>query len=271
MRLYKFLNEKEIGINISEKDCIKLLKTKCLNTINEIKNNNMTATIFRGIPSSDKFIHVKDVNRKSANVDNYYTLLFSDILDSWKNIPKRNKSLICTTDEKYSKQYGSTYYVIPYDNSDIAVAYIDDFWYIMDNNRKLLNVTKRNDFLNIKDLRDINLLFKNERIDDSLSSMNSVLNKTMFEIKNSNYSEKFKEFHMRMLLDYNSFKKIDDDLLNKITLKFLYNIYFSAEEFRITTMKYKDIKRSLGEVWTEGNSILLHEDYAKNILYKTLN
>jgi len=59
---------------------------------------------------------------------NYVTLLVDHILPSWKDYPKRSKSLICSTIDGRTF-YGSTTYVIfPYDKGKIGESTRRDWW-----------------------------------------------------------------------------------------------------------------------------------------------
>lgn len=101
----------------------KLLDTKCKKSKN-IKN------IFRGVAGvrySYGYVEPSKFVRKSANTDNYYTLLL-DNLSSWKKYPKRSKSIVCSTNEDYADAYGWPYIVYPFDGSKIGVCSSIDIW-----------------------------------------------------------------------------------------------------------------------------------------------
>lgn len=61
--------------------------------------------------------------------NNFYNLLLSN-LPSWKNYPKRNKSIICTTDMDNAKGRGDgdAYIVIPRNGAKIGVCSKEDIW-----------------------------------------------------------------------------------------------------------------------------------------------
>lgn len=133
MRLYGFLNEaNKVETEISKKEFYDILKDKCSKNIKHMKTSNRW--IFRGI-SQDEFYLKFDGNkkRKSANTSNYYTILFSELLNTWKDIPKRNRSLICTTNLANATDYGNPHLVIPYDDTQIASCNMNDFWHIVRN------------------------------------------------------------------------------------------------------------------------------------------
>ena len=109
-------------------EAINILKTKCSKAIKSHKHS----PIFRGVRDrfSDDVISLikpKDHTRVSANTSNIYTLLIDD-MKSWKQYPNRGQSIICTTDREYSRVYGETYVIFPYDGAKIGVTSSIDFW-----------------------------------------------------------------------------------------------------------------------------------------------
>jgi len=78
--------------------------------------------------------------RVTQGDSNLVTRLVSDILPSWKLIPKRSNSVICTNDYLeaiYYRSYGFRrngviYVIIPPNDAHIAIAPKADFWYSFD-------------------------------------------------------------------------------------------------------------------------------------------
>ena len=68
--------------------------------------------------------------RKSENTGNFYTKLFSDVLESWKEFPKRNNSFICSTNYNTAVNYGANniFCVFPENNVKIAICPKRDMW-----------------------------------------------------------------------------------------------------------------------------------------------
>jgi hypothetical protein len=85
--------------------------------------------IYRGMKATSNIIMFDGtkLNRKSANTENFYTLLL-DILPEWKHWPSRSKSLICATSEEISSDFGDIYYVIPLENQMVGICPDDDIW-----------------------------------------------------------------------------------------------------------------------------------------------
>ena len=107
---------------------------KYKHAINYIIDSGGTKYIYRGIRSEKykNFLEATPNNsiRRSANEKtNIYTLLASDILESWRNFPKRSKSVICSTNLYTAKSYGDGYVVIPQNNAVFGVCPEDDMWF----------------------------------------------------------------------------------------------------------------------------------------------
>lgn len=81
----------------------------------------------RGISVNYLHINTEVVKRKSRDCKNTYTLLF-DNLPSWKDFPKRSKSLICSL-MKAKFPTGIEYKVYPYKGSVWGVCPNYDIWW----------------------------------------------------------------------------------------------------------------------------------------------
>jgi len=71
----------------------------------------------------------KLIERKSQNTSNHYTVLL-DNLPSWRNFPKRSRSLICATKKYIASGFGDVFLVLPFDGAKIAVCPTTDIWAI---------------------------------------------------------------------------------------------------------------------------------------------
>ena len=95
--------------------------------------NTEGVAIYRGSKTYNKQIMFIDLttrttDRKSANTYNYYTLWMSNN-PQWADYPKRNRSLICSTDSRKAKIYGKTMIVIPLVDCKIGICPSDDIWF----------------------------------------------------------------------------------------------------------------------------------------------
>lgn len=126
-RLYNFINEGR-SKELTERSAHDTIKLKCMDALKGQQ-------IFRGNINLVADYYITDPSQYDARISPYastnsYNLLLSN-LPSWSKYPKRNKSLVCTTDfktacEGYGK--GSAYVVLPFDGSDIGVCPTSDIW-----------------------------------------------------------------------------------------------------------------------------------------------
>ena len=108
MKFKDYINENKIINN--EDDLIEVIKKNASQALKAFQKGHR---IYRRTSKSidNYFIMEPSGNRKSANTSNYYTLLFSKILKSWKKYPSRSKGIICSTDNLYAKEYGNLFYI----------------------------------------------------------------------------------------------------------------------------------------------------------------
>ncbi len=122
MRLEEYLNEGR-SVHVWKDDAKMFLKKHY--------NPNLTP-IYRGVEDLNDYecyiIEPAKFNRESRNTLNHYTLLM-DNLPSWKNYPKRSKSIICTTDYNGTTNYGRRFRVIPETSSMIGICSKGDLWF----------------------------------------------------------------------------------------------------------------------------------------------
>lgn len=97
---------------------------------NAIRFINQEFPIWRGVPSdhAEGLYNATTLKRNAANTLNYMNLWLSNH-QQWSSYPPRNKSFICTTDEKQAEDYGEKYVVIPQDSAKIGVCPKHDLWY----------------------------------------------------------------------------------------------------------------------------------------------
>lgn len=102
--------------------------SRCETALDALDNG---VRIYRGVGSEPENIRFKPQMsqgyRKSANTDNYYTLIL-DHMESWKPYPPRSASVIATLDRSYARGYGTPYLLIPEGNPNVGVCASRDFW-----------------------------------------------------------------------------------------------------------------------------------------------
>lgn len=125
----KFLQTYEIYKNslgafdiITKENFYKLYKENCKS------HSNNTIQLFKGMKTSGNYVysHPKS-ERTSIERENIHVILMSE-LDSWKNFPKYNKSIVGTINKDDADHYGTLYEIIPFDNTKIGVCSRDTVW-----------------------------------------------------------------------------------------------------------------------------------------------
>jgi len=129
MRLKTFINENR-SEHISYSVAQHYIERHCKKALSSITRY----PIYRGNRHIDgEYFLTNPKNfgeRKSPFADeNYYNLLLSN-LPAWSQYPKRNKSVICTTDYENASNRGRgiAHYVLPVDGAKIGVCPRDDIW-----------------------------------------------------------------------------------------------------------------------------------------------
>lgn len=122
MNFLKFLNENYIT-SINKEKAIELIKEKC-------KSFDFNNPIFRGSAMHSYQYELIDTtysHRESANTTNHYTVILDKLLSEQK-LPQRSKSIICSNNKKYAKEYGNLYVIIPFDDANIGICPTNDIW-----------------------------------------------------------------------------------------------------------------------------------------------
>ena len=125
MKFKNYLFESERTKPIDSEEVLYRLSEHCPKNLKCFLDGH---ELFRGTDNTNKYM-IGDSNkgkpRKSANTENYYTLLI-DNTKLWDKYPKRSRSFICSN---YNSGYGSSlYYVIPYDGTKMGVCPDADIW-----------------------------------------------------------------------------------------------------------------------------------------------
>lgn len=281
MRLKQYLTE-ERSKGISKEQALDILQTKCKKAFDLFKKTDFV--IYRGVRSLSSdyaIVSPSKFTRKSANTDNYYTLI-NDNSPAWTKYPKRSKSIICSTSDHMAYRYGTVYAVFPFDNAKIGVCYGDDYW---------------SSFLYLESITDIPAMYAfNNELKATFDI--SIVKKYTGNIDNvKTYSELQKKFkkldEFVKIYDSGDVESIDSDYhysSNVLYKKFtgLLENWYSITLFRKyydfnDTEKYlrhlldpkkndfelKRVGKELPndvEVWTDADSILINNKILKNII-----
>ena len=139
MKHLKSINESLNTTTLTKDEVIEILTTKCKIFLNWGKDYTEGCLIYRKDENRGDFLLV---NPKISSQDriapyafkNYHNLLISN-LESWKDWPRRNKSLICASSYRALSHGGGfikgpsvDYVIIPFDDTMVATGDRSDFW-----------------------------------------------------------------------------------------------------------------------------------------------
>ena len=139
MKHLKSINESLNTTTLTKDEVIEILMTKCKKFLNWGKDYTEGCLIYRKDENRGDFLLV---NPKISSQDriapyafkNYHNLLISN-LESWKDWPRRNKSLICASSYRALSHGGGfikgpsvDYVIIPFDDTMLATGDRSDFW-----------------------------------------------------------------------------------------------------------------------------------------------
>jgi hypothetical protein len=176
---------------------------------------------------------------------NWHNLLVSN-LDSWKEYPKRNKSIIASGYKRASRHGGEDLYlVIPFDNIKFGWCSEQDFWYSF-KNLKQTSIPYWTDMI-IGDMIDAHVK-ETEHLKSNWKDLKYIL--TELEVPKKIKDNWFYYFE-------------DKTLLEHIDLK------LNPEKNGFKLLDAKDVFGNLpdsNEVWTEGECILIKKKYINEIL-----
>lgn len=219
------------------------------------KNAVKGTPIYRGNRKvEDDYLHIIPANydaRISPYADtNYYNLLFSN-LPSWKKYPKRNKSIVCSTDYDEARNRNNhfcPYRVFPVDGSKIGVCNECDIW-------EGFKITVRSSMAAFN--RSMYELFDR----NGVKTRNTDISYSSF-VKACNELDKIKETEGDIDIGNNWHNKewvIDYKTGESKLIDFLDFLLSPGENyFRLVTTGAKIPNDR--EVWTDGESILIRSD-----------
>jgi len=254
-----------------------LFKTRFSEAYQKFKHEE--CEIFRGDQNLDKEISiVKPGKRASQNTSNYYTLLISYLLPSWKDFPKRDSSFICTTDPDMARRYGRGNYfiVFPENGANLGVCSSRDFWYSFENQLEDMDISDLsyfNNFFNefyhmiinfyslpehdisIEELKKFSNL-----VDQSLELMLSYYQKNINDIPDE---DKAKINRLRQMFQMNTpLMEIRDEYLRN-QIPFLQQIdqnFLNPEKNEIQHCSIGEFKlgEKYSEIWTDASCLFIN-------------
>lgn len=295
------MNPGKVNKSISQTDAFKWVESNHRHAIDRYVAN-INGRIFRGIKSiTSQYLYVKPSQfaRQSRNTINIYTALF-DILPSWKEYPKRSRSIICSNEEEYAGGYkgyseniGSLYIVLPKDGSKIGICPERDIWESFrlvksrwrSNTMNTFNIEFLHLFMNLYDLVHGKYILDDLREADG-NIMNDFLGKAESDITKHTALAFKKQKSLNKQDDY----LIEDVLYFKFAANKTWLEYFDellnpkSNGFKTQTIEQFNAGNDSHEVWTDGDCLLVsmthfdewgdredgnHTDVMDNLIKKT--
>jgi hypothetical protein len=238
-------NVKELDIDAFK----KYINTDFSDSWNQYLKGN---SIYRGERNIiDNISYVIPGNRYSQNTFNCYNELFSEILPSWKDFPKRNHSVICSTSNDRSGVYGNVFVILPKNGTSIGVCSKHDIWIsfpLFD--KKIKDIVKLNDFA--ETIMIIMYALYNKKVDLKFL-LEDFKNHEKIDI--INFSEKYTVINFYELLYKNR-----NNLFN-----FLNNIFDPYKNgFKLLTIN--DTLPENREVWFDNHYIAIKYDIIDDVI-----
>lgn len=235
--------------------------------------------LFRGDKSllNYKGVYIIPGTRKSQDTSNIYNKLMSDILPSWKNYPKRNKSIICTTKQAMASIYAAgdnenaAFAIFPSNDTIIAVCPKADAWHSFSYLGKLTKIESINmfnerlkmlivDLLNIPYKETENIFVSdNETILDIFNKMEKILkeNDNIYKIVHGKRHDNTVD-NLLKLLQVNI--KAGRSLLS------CFDILLSPKKNNFILANIFDVPSGNKEVWFSSECMTVRCDIIKQIL-----
>lgn len=279
MRLLNFLNEHMEQMvswpELSQKEFLNILKTKCKNNLEKIGTESFPLYV-NCLDSSSKYAHYTGdyiINDRNLMGKNYYYILFSEILKSWKNIPTLNKSLKCHVDSVVSQwpfgdsKLTSRYLVIPYDGSELCLT--KSLWNILENNIICKDA-------GIKTLEDLCNIFYDLDVENNKTEIKKFLYADILEFWNENRNKNSQSVNVILYLalrymvsgikerifncDVDALMDIHKDLFTGIKLYHIFDYIVNPDFLDIMKTQYDNFLYKDYDIWLDSNSLLIKVD-----------
>lgn len=226
--------------------------------------------IYRGIkktvePWSAYVIDPKKHTRthRVDSVGNFYHFLLG-MLPSWKNYPKREHSLVCTSDKNLAARYGTVFEVFPMDGAKIAISSGHDFWVSFPYTSKRFSRSGTWDLWMFN--KFFNLYFQTEysignvnRL-RSVSSISSLLAKFPPKIT----WESWKNANTTLVGDViTSLKDIETNAVGRGWIEYFDELLNpESNQFKLIDISNYNVSSSgnAHEVWTDAKSVLINDE-----------
>jgi hypothetical protein len=245
---------------ITATEAVELIKKHC-------KNVDFNKPLYRGMGYTKLrdylLIEGQKGGRQSQNTSNHYTLIIDKLLKDYHSYaPQRSKSIICTNSIKKAHNYGNSYIILPFDDTEIGMCEHDDMW---ESYVRLAGMNLQ--------ISEMNLFLK--KIIKSPKSYQEIVDAIATDMK----SDKPSSFAQKMLDTYIEDYNIDEDDedldYKEIVEESLYTAYDPEHALNMKFGTYKELNISDidtdHEFWIGGKVIAIHYLEWKYILRQLID
>ena len=230
--------------SISKDDAIDMVSKNCMNAFNKSLSSFKICRDIGTNSLSYGFVDpTKGEPRKSANTENYYTLII-DNSKRWKSYPKRSRSIICSNMAPSSE----THIVLPFDNSKIGICPTSDMWWSFEKSFNNILLNDVNMYLNIL-FHEFDIKVKS---DCSFTDLKSYLNTVDETINSQGFFSK-----SRIV---NFIKFMDKYIGSKMSMFEFIDTKMDPIKNNFKVVKVGDSILGEKEVWTDGKSVLVQSN-----------
>lgn len=241
--------------------------------------------IFRGMETTAPFILGQGelMRRRASEGFNYVNIMLSEILDSWKEYPRRDQSFICTTSHQDAMYYTSTkkpYRVFPLENQLCGLCPKEDLWYSFSNliseandleftSLNRFQIALNNIIATVKNMKEGSKVHftTSDRFDANAQQVRDVFDSLTNDLKTeiNRKNNLIKEFIMEL---YPSSRPLLLYIVNKLksnntdVLSILDSLLDPATNgFKLIKPEYTTSISGKREIWMSGKVLFIHEDY----------
>lgn len=266
MKLTKYFKLFESrSANLSKDEFFKLLRENCKDYI----NNPKAIQRMKNSIEEYSYVNPKIHSRTQGKADIAKAImLFMDNLESWKDYPKRENSIIgistLTGGDDFS--YGEEFYlIIPYDGAKFGIAPADDLWsskvkidddnYIMFSNFQSL----LGDIVSAPQIRSPHSPYSPASYSELISELQKAYDVYLNDSESLKMESGFYLKSAKMIFDLfvkDNVKNVEDGINKLLSPNNLYGGLDKDNMFKLHSYNELDDKRC--EVWTDSECLLFH-------------
>lgn len=237
-------------VPIEAKKAVAILETHCSDALNAYVNQLKTGSrqdpvlMYKGMTGMSNPVIATNpgkILRKSQNTANIYTEYLSEYSQAWKQLPPRNRCIVCSSSSYYAAGYGTLYVVFPENGSKIGVCPEQDFW----NSFRKSNIDDMGDFA--------------QMLQAALERAGVTLDFALKEPIKNFTSRNYYNDELQPLNAFRGFSGVEPN--TKLGDALEYKLDPNANGFRIMTTGQFNQMPSDRETWTSGKCVLVRSSY----------